>query len=75
MRNSVNRKHDHFLQWAAAALSLIGIALVDISITAWAASLVGLWPLAASVASYFMIAAGVLFTIWQVRAISDRPAR
>ena len=75
MNKSASCSNDHLLQWTAAALSLIGISLLDIAVTAWAASWVTAWQLAASVASYLLIAAGVLFTIWQVRAISNKPAR
>ena len=75
MNVSASRNNDHLLQWIAAAMLLVGIVLVDTAITAWIASLVTLWQLAASVASYLLVAVGLLFTIWQIRAIGNKPTR
>jgi hypothetical protein len=75
MNKSTSGNNDHLLRWIAAALFLIGLALADIAITAWSFSLVTLWQLAASAVSYLLIGAGALFTIWQIRTITNRPIR
>jgi len=75
MNISASRNNDHLLHWIAAALFLIGIALVDTAIIAWCASLVTLWQLAVSVSSWLLIAAGVLFTVWQMSAIGNTRMR
>jgi hypothetical protein len=63
------------LYWTAAIFFLGGIALVDTAIIALCAALITPWLLTVSLASYSLIAVGILFTIWQMSAICNKTAR
>jgi hypothetical protein len=75
MNISASHNNDHLLLWVAATLLLTGFALGDTAIIAWCASLASLWQLAASALSYVLIAVGILFTVWQMNEITNRPTR
>ena len=63
----VSRSDDHLLHWIAASLLLVGFGLGDTAIIAWCASLVTVWQLGAVLFSFVLVAAGLCFTVWQMR--------
>jgi hypothetical protein len=63
----VSRSDDHLLHWIVAALLLVGFSLGDTAIIAWCASLVTVWQLGAVLSSFGLVAAGLCFTVWQMR--------
>jgi hypothetical protein len=62
-----SRSDDHLLHWIVAALLLVGFGLGDTAIIAWCASLVTEWQLGAVLCSFVLVAAGLYFTVWQMR--------
>jgi hypothetical protein len=62
-----SRNDDHLLQWIVAILLLVGFGLGDTAIIAWCASLVTVWQLGAVLFSFVLVAAGLCFTVWQMR--------
>ena len=62
-----SRSDDHLLHWIVAALLLVGFGLGDTAIIAWCASLVTAWQLGAVLFSFVLVAAGLCFTVWQMR--------
>ena len=62
-----SRSDDHLLHWIAATLLLVGFGLGDTAIVAWSASLVTVRQLGAVLFSFVLVAAGLCFTVWQLR--------
>lgn len=62
-----SRSDDHLLHWIAAALLLVGFGLGDTAIIAWCVSLFTVWQFGAVLFSFVLVAAGLCFTIWQMR--------
>jgi hypothetical protein len=62
-----SRGDDHLLHWIAATLLLVGFGLGDTAIVAWSTSLVTVWQLDAFLFSFVLVAAGLCFTVWQMR--------
>ncbi len=66
---NVKVNHDDRLLFGVAfAVFMVGVSLADAAIIAWNASMVGFWELFASLLSFVLVSAGVLFTIWRMKS-------
>ena len=55
--------------WVGVALLLMSFGLLDTGIIVWSASLATAGQLAAFALAFASIGTGVLFTLWQMRAV------